>query len=456
MASIPYFVLSPSAILCLVGLAYGPDKTVSPPSKEYGQITIDLVIPAYNEEKTIVLCLQSVALQTIKPQRIFLVDDGSTDRTSQYAKKFSEFVGLDITLIRREKPEGKTASLKMAARDSQADVLFVLDADTILRSENYIEVLVKALFQGIGIASACGVVSPQIEGDRERLISTPAITHFTKEFPEVIGLKGEYRFLQTLINYYRQELYFFLQQFIYHGEMVFFGSIINPVGCAVAYRREHLNELLEHYAISHGSNLTTSEDIFIGFAFDNLGYRNIQVQDVFALTREPRVERFPKQIMLWSSSFLQSCYYFDALVRTPLKSPLVLYRYLKYKIVAKRLGRKIEEAYQQEFGEEITNKYGRPIGWFIFTSLFDKISFPTILIILIMLQKWEILFFTLLIEVSIYTSVITLLHKHKHIKNALKCIFYTPFRYSVILFDIFVIANFVKDIWITRNRKWKK
>ena len=49
----------------------------------------------------------------------------------------------------------------------------------------------------------------------------------------------------------------------------------------------------------------------------NEGYRNIQLTDVYARTVEPEIQRLPRQIYLWSSSFLQSCYYFDPLVRSP-------------------------------------------------------------------------------------------------------------------------------------------
>jgi hypothetical protein len=66
--------------------------------------------------------------------------------------------------------------------------------------------------------------------------------------------------------------------------------------------------------------LTNSEDIFIGFAMLNEGYRNIQLTDVYARTVEPEAQRLPRQIYLWSSSFLQSCYYFDPMMRSPFKA----------------------------------------------------------------------------------------------------------------------------------------
>ena len=52
----------------------------------------------------------------------------------------------------------------------------------------------------------------------------------------------------------------------------------------------------------------------------NEGYRNIQLTDVCARTVEPEAHRLARQVYLWSSSFFQSCYYFDPLLRSPFKA----------------------------------------------------------------------------------------------------------------------------------------
>ena len=120
-------------------------------------------------------------------------------------------------------------------------------------------------------------------------------------------------------NIYREVLYLFLQRFVYRGQMVFFGTTTNPVGCAVAYRRKYVEQLFDYFGPIFGDDLTNSEDIFIGFSMLNEGYRNIQLTDVYARTVEPEIQRLPRQVYLWSSSFLQSCYYFDPLVRSPFR-----------------------------------------------------------------------------------------------------------------------------------------
>jgi cellulose synthase/poly-beta-1,6-N-acetylglucosamine synthase-like glycosyltransferase len=79
VATIPYFVLSPSTILSLSGIVRGPDPVEATPAEDWCGAKIDVVIPALNEAVNIVLCLASVLHQTVRPRRICLIDDGSTD-----------------------------------------------------------------------------------------------------------------------------------------------------------------------------------------------------------------------------------------------------------------------------------------------------------------------------------------------------------------------------------------
>lgn len=82
-----------------------------------------IVIPAYNEEATI-LDVVTQALNECK--NVIVVDDGSTDKT------ISELDGLPLTLIKHEKNTGKAQSLWdgfMAALDMDVDCIVTLDGD---------------------------------------------------------------------------------------------------------------------------------------------------------------------------------------------------------------------------------------------------------------------------------------------------------------------------------------
>ena len=249
------------------------------------------------------------------------MDDGSTDATSARALAFAKFHGADVVVIQRLDSIGKTPSLKDQARSLDSDVLFVLDADTVLESDNYIERTVQELYQAPGIASAWGSVLPLRERDRRVEDESAAMQAFRQTFHCEQARPAHWlrRFARGVTNTYREVLYLFLQRFVFRGQMAAFGTVSNPAGCAVAYRREYLEALFDAVEPLLGDDLTNSEDIFIGFAMLNQGYRNVQVLDVCARTVEPEVQRLPKQIYLWSSAFLQSAFYFDALLKSPFK-----------------------------------------------------------------------------------------------------------------------------------------
>ena len=65
------------------------------------------------------------------------------------------------------------------AHESDADVLVVVDGDTMLRSDNYIERAVQELFQGVGIACAWDSI-PLTERDRENEYARNQLHHFSK------------------------------------------------------------------------------------------------------------------------------------------------------------------------------------------------------------------------------------------------------------------------------------
>ena len=459
MATAPWFVLSPNALLSIVGLLRGPDKTVPTPAHDWRDAVVDVVIPAFKEEDNIIHCLASIARQTMRPRHVILVDDGGKDATVPRAREYAAAVGLNLTVIERAKSIGKTPTIKRQAREFDSDVEFILDGDTFLQSTNYIERCVQELYQGVGIASACGTILPMRPKNRHALAQTPEFQawHGAPAFDDPHARRGLAHSLWWWItNTYRECLYLFLQRFVYKGQMVFFGSITNPVGCAVAYRRKYIADLFDRYEPLFGDDLTNSEDIFIGFALNNEGYRNIQLQDVLAHSEEPEVQRLPRQVYLWSSSFLQSCYYFDHLLHTPFR----VFRNWRKKRRDKAAGveemRVIKEQYRQAFGDKTTQQFGRPIGWAMFLGSIEKVGFPAALIIMLALQMWEPLAVTVLAELAVSVTVLAIVAKGQRLEIAAKGLLITPLRYFLMLADTVTMARFASDLWITGNRKWRK
>ncbi len=483
MAIIPYLALGPNTLASIYGLIRGPDTTKPTPPEDWRDAVVDVVIPALNEEKNIILCLSSLKNQTLQPRQIIIIDDGSSDKTLEYAKDFCEENNINYIAIKRKTPIGKTPTIKRQSREFDSDVEFILDADTILLSSNYIERTVQELYKAVGIASACGVILPLLDHDRKKLAQMESVKKFKRKHPKANFSYSETLFSKinrSITNIYRNVLYIYLQKFIYVGQMKFCGSITNPVGCAVAYRRRYIKDLFDRYEPIMGDDLTTSEDIFIGFALANKGYRNIQLNDVYAKTQEPEFTRLFNQIYLWSSSFFQSCYYFNDLAITPFKvlKNFITLEYIKQRKKEKHFAekRKIKEPYRQPFGEEITKKRGRPLGWHIFFSLTEKVLFPVIMLLMITFRWWEAVIVTLVAENIVFLATLIYLGKkhaldvegHKEKEHTLELTFggrtkfilegiaAIPIRYASLLVDLVALFKFASDIWIFRNKKWRK
>jgi len=96
-------------------------------------MTIDIVIPLYNEEELIVQVLDlldEVKLpEFISSHNIIIVDDGSSDNSYQVVKSHIENKQGDHTLLRMEKNSGKGAAVRHGINSGKGDLIFIQDAD---------------------------------------------------------------------------------------------------------------------------------------------------------------------------------------------------------------------------------------------------------------------------------------------------------------------------------------
>jgi len=87
---------------------------------------LSVVIPVYNEEKTIQTVLARVAALPV-PKEIIVVDDASTDGTRELLVQYE--AANDIHVIFKPQNEGKGAALRTGFRRVSGDVVVVQDAD---------------------------------------------------------------------------------------------------------------------------------------------------------------------------------------------------------------------------------------------------------------------------------------------------------------------------------------
>ena len=87
---------------------------------------VSVVIPAYNREKTIKYCINSILNQTIKPFEIIIVDDCSKDRTVEIVRKLNN---SSIKIIELEKNSGAQAARNRGIIEAKGEWIAFQDSD---------------------------------------------------------------------------------------------------------------------------------------------------------------------------------------------------------------------------------------------------------------------------------------------------------------------------------------
>ncbi|MFO1520295.1 MAG: glycosyltransferase family A protein [bacterium] len=87
---------------------------------------ISVVIPAYNREKYLPECLNSVLAQTLPADEIIVVDDGSTDGTAEVARSFGGKIRV------HSRPNGGIGAARNdGVRLATGEILTFLDSDDL-------------------------------------------------------------------------------------------------------------------------------------------------------------------------------------------------------------------------------------------------------------------------------------------------------------------------------------
>lgn len=108
-------------------------------------LKLSLIIPAYNEERTIHLILdkvRDVVLEQGVSKEVIIVNDGSTDGTVQAVQRYMEAnAAMGIRFIEQPKNMGKGAAIHRGIKESTGEYLLVQDADLEYDPREYNDLL---------------------------------------------------------------------------------------------------------------------------------------------------------------------------------------------------------------------------------------------------------------------------------------------------------------------------
>jgi glycosyltransferase involved in cell wall biosynthesis len=103
---------------------------------------VSIIVPAFDEEQSIVRLLEALAAQTLKPAEVIVADGGSTDRTRELVREFQKRSNVPVILIESERGlPGRNRNL--AIERATQEWVACVDAGTLPRSD-WLERLVEA------------------------------------------------------------------------------------------------------------------------------------------------------------------------------------------------------------------------------------------------------------------------------------------------------------------------
>ena len=126
---------------------------------------IAVIMPVRNEEQFITNTLNILLQQELKPYRIIVINDGSTDKTPEILKTFStiEVVNKDNksdSHLEKEMAHTLNSGLELLQNDSDCDFIMKLDADHIL-PKNYLSKIISRMMTNSKIVACSGIIKDE-------------------------------------------------------------------------------------------------------------------------------------------------------------------------------------------------------------------------------------------------------------------------------------------------------
>lgn len=150
---------------------------------------ISILIPAYNEEKVIKRCLESLRKSSYKKLQVIVNNDASTDATAKIVRAYkARYPKINIRLVNRRHNAGKASGLNYIAKNyASGDLVMTLDADSVLQKN-----ALKNVIEYFDDPRVMGVAA------NVRIIEEFSALGLLQRFEHMIGYRSKK--LYTLVN----------------------------------------------------------------------------------------------------------------------------------------------------------------------------------------------------------------------------------------------------------------
>jgi len=133
-------------------------------------VKISIYIPAYNSEKTLDKCIQSLKEQSLKADEIIVINDGSTDKTATIAKEHK------IKVINHKINKGISAARNTALRSCKNKFVAGIDGDAIA-DKQWLKILANTIKK-----EKASIVGGKILEKKQNLADKWRISHMKQDW----------------------------------------------------------------------------------------------------------------------------------------------------------------------------------------------------------------------------------------------------------------------------------
>ena len=109
---------------------------------------ISVIVPAYNVEKYIEKCINSIIKQSYKNIEVIVVDDGSTDKTSKICDKIAKADNRIVVI--HQQNQGLSQARNNGIKVATGNYISLVDGDDIV-GENFLQNMISAVHSNIDV-----------------------------------------------------------------------------------------------------------------------------------------------------------------------------------------------------------------------------------------------------------------------------------------------------------------
>lgn len=268
-------------------LKYRPDIWENDQPQDWP--TVSVIMPAFNEEKSIARAVEAVLSCDYPEEKIELicVNDGSTDSTGKILQELKEKYHQRLKIINSKKNQGKKKALYSGIKESRGEIIITTDADSQVQ-RRAIKNLIIPILKDSRVGAVAGKVT--ILNEKKNLLTRMLSVQFALAFDFGRAYQSVY------------------------------GGVLCCPGALSAFRRQALEKVLKSWLrqkflkidCNHGEDRSLTNLIL------RKGYLVKYQANAVVATRVPeKLSQVNKMYLRWTRSYVRESWFFARFIFMP-------------------------------------------------------------------------------------------------------------------------------------------